>query len=837
MEKGEPIIILDTSHEPLIEDEVRQAGIRSILALPLIYEGQVLGVLYANTLELRAFSPHDVNLWSAFTAQAAAALRNAVEEEQEVEDARRLARELGTLAGKLNLEETMTRVVSASKNIFVADACRLAYVDPPTGRIVAWAWAEGDPEVYRYESEPRPDGVTYHVLQTKKPVFRSDADIQAKPFPLPAFLERGLKSFASLPLVHGGRVIGVLHCNYLRRRQPFSEHLKTLFEAFSARAAMALDRARRDQIGEIWQEVDKQISTCGDLKTIYRLFAEHALRATHADFAVFYPYDPTSSPGKPQPVVEEDCLQVGDLLTPWQTPKGGLGGGVHPAVDQTPDGLLIVNDLENEGGRFHSHLSEREGLKAFIALRLEVIPEGQTEPRIAGMLFLNFRQPTAFERDDWGGLRLIGDRVAAAVMRLNLLATLRKQWEQRNRQLRAAVDIFQAFRKRREGHLILERIAMAAEEALDIDVCTLLEYDPSRGEFSKRGAAGLKVPKAHYTSPNEFNTLFLNKLGPTLLLDVQQDKRMRDSGFVQREEIQSTVVYPLRLENEPLGLLFASYRYRKEPAADEIEAISLFADLAALVMHETRLQEELGRTQRRLERHTFLTWVSMLEDTWRHSLVQKAASIRNYVAVLQRRFSSDATQVMKGMPEIINEVDRLAAEIAGAPPRVPQSLEMEPELFPLAPLLEEVAQREGKPSLLHAGPPLEIRTDVESLGGVQIQGYRRWLIYALEALLQNARNAMSQGGTVTISGRRVGEWAEVRIRDTGSGVPEAIRYRLFKELIPREQDKAGMGIGGLMVATIVEEHEGSIELERSGPGDTTVLIRLPVVGEAEAGQQ
>jgi signal transduction histidine kinase len=192
---------------------------------------------------------------------------------------------------------------------------------------------------------------------------------------------------------------------------------------------------------------------------------------------------------------------------------------------------------------------------------------------------------------------------------------------------------------------------------------------------------------------------------------------------------------------------------------------------------------------------------------------------------------------MKGMPEIINEVDRLAAEIAGAPPRVPQSLEMEPELFPLAPLLEEVAQREGKPSLLHAGPPLEIRTDVESLGGVQIQGYRRWLIYALEALLQNARNAMSQGGTVTISGRRVGEWAEVRIRDTGSGVPEAIRYRLFKELIPREQDKAGMGIGGLMVATIVEEHEGSIELERSGPGDTTVLIRLPVVGEAEAGQQ
>jgi signal transduction histidine kinase len=188
---------------------------------------------------------------------------------------------------------------------------------------------------------------------------------------------------------------------------------------------------------------------------------------------------------------------------------------------------------------------------------------------------------------------------------------------------------------------------------------------------------------------------------------------------------------------------------------------------------------------------------------------------------------------MAGVSETIKEIDRLAKEIASAPPRVPQSWEMEAEAVPLAPLLEEVARREGKRSLLRAGPPIEIMAEVEALGGVQVRGHRRRLIYALEALLQNARRAMPQGGTVTITGQRVGKWAKVRIRDTGSGVPEAILYKLFKELIAKEQDKAGMGIGGLLAATIVEEHEGSIELEKPGPGDTTVLISLPVDDGAE----
>ena len=55
--------------------------------------------------------------------------------------------------------------------------------------------------------------------------------------------------------------------------------------------------------------------------------------------------------------------------------------------------------------------------------------------------------------------------------------------------------------------------------------------------------------------------------------------------------------------------------------------------------------------------------------------------------------------------------------------------------------------------------------------------------------------------------------------------------KLFKELIPKQSQQQGMGIGGLLAATIVEDHEGTIELEHSSPGSTTVLVRLPLGGK------
>lgn len=827
-----PAIITDTHDNPLVKNAVRKVGIRSMLAIPMIYGDRVLGVLYAHTFKLRYFERHDVNLWSAFAAQAAAALHGSLQEERRLDDARRLDEVLAILAKKQDLRETMTQVATAAKRLFKADTCHLCYVNPTTGQIIDWTWAEDDPEHYRHDADARPNGMTRHVLRTGKLLVGTGwSDEDDLPSPHPEHLAKGLRAVVSLPLAHNGRILAVLHCNYMRPRAPFDEMDRTMFEAFSARAAAALDRARRDDLSQIWHELDRALTTCSDLNTLYDLFLVHALRALSADFAVLYAFDPTVPQGNSK-VVPVECSCTGELRTRWSTPEGGLGGGVRRAVDERQDGLLIVNDLDGTDGQFASRLSEREGIRAFVALRLEMIPEGDATPSPAGLLFLNYRSPTAFESADLLELQLAGRRVAMNIMRLRISATTLSLFEQRDRLLQAVLDIFQTRHERRAKKWIAFRIAEAARDVLGIDSCTLGEYDEEKGAFVGRGAAGLEQPNADWTFPPEFKTWFLDSQGPTVIANVHNDPRTRDSNFVKREGIASVIVYPLRVEDEALGLLFACYRKQRAVTDEELTGVRLFAELAALVLHESRLGDELKRTQRRLQRRWLIDSLTSLDTIWRHSAISTASAIRNHAFVLQERLkrAGQLPEVMDGVRDTVAEIDNLAWKMANPETRVPQLWEAEAAPLSLQQLLQEAGKGVQRASVLYGSPTVEVCFPGEASNGCRVHGYRGRLLYAIRLLLENAYRAMPDGGTVTIDCRQVDGWAEVRIQDTGLGVPREVQPKLFRELVSKGEDDVGMGVGSLLAATIIEEHEGTIELEKPGPGDTTVLIRLPVGG-------
>lgn len=828
VESRQPRMIRDTCQDSLVKENVRAFGIRSILAIPLIHADRVLGVLYAHTFSLRSFDSHDVDLCTAFATQAAATLNNTLEEERYIQDYLRLANELGKLNEKVEFYETLTRVATAGKAVFESDTCRIAFVNPHTGQIVDWAWASGDPEQYRYESEPRPDGTTNYVLRTKEPIFRSVVESD-DPLTIPELVSRGLQSYASLPLIYSGRTIGILHCNYLTRHRPFNEHQRTVMDAFCARAAIALSRAHHDKINVSLHSMDNQSVISQDYLISYGLFVQVARSTYDASFAAFYPSRSITISGKSTPTKVE-IISVGEPPMDWNVSNYWYRDDLIRELGQTQDDLLIINDLESTLEKAYLNLKKMRTIKAFVAVRFNATTQEGNSAQQGGLLILTYKNKTLFESSDLDGLRYAGNQLEARILKRNLQIALQEEAIRRNQQFRSIIHTLKAFLQNGKG-LSLDFIAERSLEILDIDNCVLIEYDPVKMRFVQRGTAGLKYPDAPYTIPDDaFRERFIDSLEIIEIKDVLQDELTRTSYYVKREGIKSVVIFPLRFEGEFLGLFFANFRRPKDFSIDEKETIELFADLATLVLYESHLGKELSETQKRLDRHLILVWVSMLETTWRHSIVQKAAAIRNYGAVLLKRLDllSEAHPVFSDFPTAIENIDRLANDIANAPPRVPQSWEMEAESIPLASLLKELADREGKTASLQTMQSIKIISEVDALEHVMVSGYRRWLIYALEALLQNARNAMPRGGDITITGLKKGKWAEIRIKDTGIGVPATIRKTLFKDVTPKDQDASGMGIGGLLVSTIVEEHRGTIELERPGPGDTTVLIRLPV---------
>ena len=84
-------------------------------------------------------------------------------------------------------------------------------------------------------------------------------------------------------------------------------------------------------------------------------------------------------------------------------------------------------------------------------------------------------------------------------------------------------------------------------------------------------------------------------------------------------------------------------------------------------------------------------------------------------------------------------------------------------------------------------------------------------------------------GTITVSTRQNGEWAEVRIADTGTGIPEHARQRVFDPFFTTKGVGKGTGQGlAIAHSVVVEKHGGTLHFETETGKGTTFVIRLPL---------
>jgi len=88
-------------------------------------------------------------------------------------------------------------------------------------------------------------------------------------------------------------------------------------------------------------------------------------------------------------------------------------------------------------------------------------------------------------------------------------------------------------------------------------------------------------------------------------------------------------------------------------------------------------------------------------------------------------------------------------------------------------------------------------------------------------------------GKITVQTLNCPEWAEIRIQDTGMGIPEAVRPRIFDPFFTTKEIGKGTGQGlAIARSVIVDKHGGSIHFETKEGKGTTFIIRLPLDGKA-----
>jgi signal transduction histidine kinase len=91
--------------------------------------------------------------------------------------------------------------------------------------------------------------------------------------------------------------------------------------------------------------------------------------------------------------------------------------------------------------------------------------------------------------------------------------------------------------------------------------------------------------------------------------------------------------------------------------------------------------------------------------------------------------------------------------------------------------------------------------------------------------VQNAVEATSAGGTLTLTGQGTPTHVQLTLCDTGSGIPAGQLARLFEPLYTTKP--GGTGLGLYLVHEIVTAHEGQVTVESVAGQGTTVTVTLP----------
>ncbi len=268
----EPVILDDVDHADVLNPILREKGIKSMLGVPLIVGGEVIGVLHVGVLRPRIFAAGDVELLQLAGDRAAIAISHARAYEAERAARRRiehLQSVMDAALAHLELEELLAVLLPRIRSILETDTCAVLLLERETNELVARAAVGIEEEVEQGVRIPVGRGFAGRVAADREPVILDDLDHADVLNPI--LREKGIKSMLGVPLIEGGEVIGVLHVGVLSKRLFTTDDVE-LLELVASRVALAIERAR----------LHEEVRMLDRLKANFVAIASHELRTPAA---------------------------------------------------------------------------------------------------------------------------------------------------------------------------------------------------------------------------------------------------------------------------------------------------------------------------------------------------------------------------------------------------------------------------------------------------------------------------------------------------------------------------------------------------------------------------
>ena len=190
--------------------------------------------------------------------------------------------------------------------------------------------------------------------------------------------------------------------------------------------------------------------------------------------------------------------------------------------------------------------------------------------------------------------------------------------------------------------------------------------------------------------------------------------------------------------------------------------------------------------------------------------------------------------VVPDLEKICRWLDRIQTLFSEQRPAFPPPDE-DLESIAVGPWLEEIITR-WQQRLEKMGSPVTLQLEGAPDKAV-VQANRLWLTRAVDNLLSNAARTAAQAAEkegrnprVTLTSNATGGWVFLKIADNGTGIPAEVRPYLFNDRVPAEIAR-GHGTGALITAFVAQFYGGTVQIERTGPEGTAIVLTLPIQKE------
>ncbi|HLZ07400.1 MAG TPA: GAF domain-containing protein [Chloroflexota bacterium] len=426
-----------TDADYTLTDVQRIGQYRSMLAVPLLRDDTLLGVIALMRLEVRPFSAREVDLISTFADQAVIAIENSrlIEElQQRLEEQTANAEVLRVISeSPTELQKVLDTIASAAARLCGTNHAQIYRVVPDGVNLIAH-FGDGQDLPIGTVSPLSRGGVTHRAILESQTIHVPDIlDLPEDEYPVtrPLAVEGGIRSHLAVPLLRGNFAIGAIT---VRRplAAPFSDKQVKLLETFADQAVIAIsnaelfqqlqDRSRElatsvEQLQAMF-EVGQAVSSTLDLETVLRTIAARAVELSGVDGGIIYEMDERAGHLRLRTAYQIDP----DLVTTLQETPLPIGEGASGRAVATRAPVQIPDTLAE--GAYQGRLRElvlRSGFRALLAVPL------LHEDRVIGSLVVNRTSPGEFAPDVVELVKTFASQSAIALQNARLFRELEEK--------------------------------------------------------------------------------------------------------------------------------------------------------------------------------------------------------------------------------------------------------------------------------------------------------------------------------------------------------------------------------------------------------------------------